>query len=326
MATFDPDQSLLPSVGGSITPMSGGGQEGGRQDPEKGLLLLESKLDDYRESTNMRKALSILAPTYFTNKNMEDSATLDRVFKEAEANESKIESEVLNFVKGFPRNKKTTKIVSEKVGPIENSSKAMIDVMTYISSQTTDDKNIVISLNKDTLVITMTIPPPPEPQEKPQEKPKEKPEEKPQEKPEEKPKEKPKEKEPTKDKEANTSSIDIPLDEPTRKSIWSKLPTGTIFYMLKNVNYRAPPQFVDAIKAIFMDLNIKTLKGMSDAIQASSYNLDDALIVDTEKTEKEKKNIYKPTKLPPEGKDVTLKAWKTNIWTRLKGIIEKSKK
>jgi hypothetical protein len=166
----------------------------------------------------------------------------------------------------------------------------------------------------------MTIPPPPEPQAKPEEKPQEKPEETSKEKPQEKPKVEPQ------DKEANTSSIDIPLDEPTRKSIWGKLTTGTIFFKQKGVNYRAPPQFIDAIKAIFMDLNIKTLKGMSDAIQTSSYNLDDAEIVDTEKTEKEKKNIYKPTKLPPEGKDVTLKAWKTNIWTRLKGIIEKSKK
>jgi outer membrane biosynthesis protein TonB len=163
--------------------MSGGGQEGGRQDAAKGALLLESSLSDYSESVTMRKALRIIAPTYFADKDLENESTLMEILETAEKSESTIESEVLNFVKGFPRNTKTTKLVSEKAGLIENTSKAMIDVMTYISNKTIDDKNIVISLDKDKLVITMKIPPPAEP--KPEEKPKEKPRQKPKEKPQE---------------------------------------------------------------------------------------------------------------------------------------------
>jgi hypothetical protein len=312
MATFNPDQSLLPSVGGSITPMSGGGQEGGRQDAAKGALLLESSLSDYSESVSMRKALRIIAPTYFADKDLENESTRMEILETAEKSESKIESEVLNFVKGFPRNTKTTKLVSEKAGLIENTSKAMIDVMTYISNKTIDDKNIVISLDKDSLVITMKIPPPVEP--KPEEKPKEKPKEKPRQKPKEKPQEKPQEGKET------TTNIPKPkkkllegsLEGIDRDALWKNVKSPINPGPQDGIVYSAPDSFFQTIEPIIKDIKITTVDELEKAIREAPYS-----------TEKDKQNKTIPVGLK---KDNVLKAYKTTIITRITNWISKQKK
>jgi len=307
MATFNPDQSLLPSVGGSITPMSGGGQEGGRQDAAKGALLLESSLSDYSESVSMRKALRIIAPTYFADKDLENESTRMEILETAEKSESKIESEVLNFVKGFPRNTKTTKLVSEKTGLIENTSKAMIDVMTYISNKTIDDKNIVISLNKDSLVITMTIPPPAEP--KPEEKPKEKPQQKPKEKPQETPQESkkpntsiPKPKQKKKPLEGSLEGID-------RDALWKNIKSPINPGAPDRTVYSAPDSFFTTMEPIVKDIKITTVDELVKAITDVPYT-----------TDKDKEN--KPI---PEANNVRaniLKSYKSTISSRITSYLK----
>jgi hypothetical protein len=288
--------------------MSGGGQEGGRQDAAKGALLLESSLSDYSESVSMRKALRIIAPTYFADKDLENESTLMEILETAEKGESTIESEVLNFVKGFPRNRKTTKLVSEKAGLIENTSKAMIDVMTYISNKTIDDKNIVISLDKDKLVITMTIPPPMEP----------KPEEKPKEKPQQKPKEKPKET-PQESKEITTN---IPKPKPkVKKPLEGSLEGIDRDALWKNVNspinpgapdrtvYSAPPSFFTTMEPIIKDIKIATVDELVKAITDVPYS-----------TDKDKTN-----RTIPEANNVRaniLKAYKTTISSRITAYLK----
>ena len=70
MEGFNPDQSLIPSVGGSITPMSGGGQTGGEQNTDP------MKLDGYNivgleeatfKSSAMQSVLKQLAPSIFAS-------------------------------------------------------------------------------------------------------------------------------------------------------------------------------------------------------------------------------------------------------------------
>jgi hypothetical protein len=315
MATFDPNQSLLPSVGGSITPMSGGGiQEGGRQDAAKGALLLEGSLNEYNESANMRKALYKIAPTYFADKKLEDATARSDVFKEAEKNEAKIEIEALKFLKTVDRKKKVMKIVTDKLGAIESTSQSMIDVLTYINSQTVDDQKIRITLTNDTLVYTMTISAPPEVKEE-EKKGSEEPEEEEEESEKEgseggKPKEEGESKEEGGSKEVTaSSSSNIPLDDATRQQIWWQSVENSKVNIF-GMGFKPPPAFLNRIKSIFMDSNIKTLGAMEKAIKDASYTSDDAL-----------DKAGKSTKLPASKKNFIIGGWKGIINTLIKKAI-----
>jgi len=321
MATFDPDQSLLPSVGGSITPMSGGGvieelQEGGRV-TETGPLLLESPLEAYIESALMRKVLPIIASKYFADKDVESDIP-ENIFTQAAADEAeaKIEQEVLDFVKAFPRNKKTTKIVSEKLGVIENSSESMIKVLNYINSQITDDKNIVVSLNKNTLVVTMKIPAPPEPKV---EEPKKEPEEEPEEESEE---EKPKGGKETTSEISKKKSKGPPpegsLEGIDREALWNGIKGRRISpgpqdpkNPTSGITYPAPTSFFTEIEKIIKDNKITTLAELKKAITESSYT-----------TDKDKDNKV----IPGNVKNNVLKGYKSTVITYIDKGIEKQKK
>lgn len=63
MEGHNPDASLLPSVGGTITPMSGGGLEGGFQETSGRQQILETELAEYESHPEMVQALQTLAPT-----------------------------------------------------------------------------------------------------------------------------------------------------------------------------------------------------------------------------------------------------------------------
>jgi hypothetical protein len=271
-------------------------------------LLLESKLEDYVESALMRTVLPILAPKYFADKDFEKSLPEGDFTKAAaHAEEAKIEQEVLDFVKKFPRDKKTTKIVSEKLGVIENSSESMINVLNYINSQITDDKNIVVSLNKNTLVVTMKIPAPPEPKveepivEETTETSTEKPKEKQNEKQKETPKEKPKGPPP----EGSLEGID-------REALWKNIKGPINPGPQDGIVYSAPDSFFTTIEPIIKKTEIKTLAELEKAIREAPYS-----------TEKDKQNKTIPVGLK---KDNVLKAYKSTIITRIKNWISKQKK
>jgi len=68
MEGFNPDQSLIPSVGGSITPMSGGGQIGGEQNnPGTEQYNIVGMDQDRFKSPDIQSILKQLAPTIFTD-------------------------------------------------------------------------------------------------------------------------------------------------------------------------------------------------------------------------------------------------------------------
>jgi hypothetical protein len=163
MATFNPDQSLLPSVGGSITPMSGGGdQKGGKKQADGSYLLLEANQAKYTSSKSMMKGLAKMAPKYFKNKADIPTikATIDSLFEFGNAfdtNELKIKNEIVNFVSKIPSKKKNIFIDPEKKGSIENTSESQSKVMKYIASRKVDIDKMTMTLDENTLVIKYQI-------------------------------------------------------------------------------------------------------------------------------------------------------------------------
>ena len=155
MNSFDPNQSLLPSVGGSITPMSGGGKQG------DGYVLLEAKKADYTDNESMRASLSKMAPGYFKNTDIQKD--IDKLFENGgtfEANELAIKKEVLNYVATLPSKTVNRFIEPEKKGSIENTPESQLKLMTYIASCKIDVDKMKITLNANELVISYTIPGP----------------------------------------------------------------------------------------------------------------------------------------------------------------------
>ena len=93
MEGFNPDQSLIPSVGGSITPMSGGGQRGGEPNPPgtDGHNIVGLDVEGFKQDT-MGTIFKLLAPTIFSsvtdlgqywtdNKNENNSNIKNEIFK-----------------------------------------------------------------------------------------------------------------------------------------------------------------------------------------------------------------------------------------------------
>jgi hypothetical protein len=220
------------------------------------------------------------------------------------------------------RKKKVMKIVTDKLGAIESTSQSMIDVLTYINSQTVDDQKIRIALTNDTLVYTMTISAPPEVKEE-EKKGSEKPEEEESEEeepeggkpeggePEEK---KPEEKKPEEKKPetSKSSGLDIPSDTVTREKVWNSINKGNI--LISNI-YKPPDDFFVAIKKIFMDLTITTLENMNNAINASSYDSNVYLAKDAKSTKT----------IPGDKKKATVNAWKSTIISKINITLKKYK-
>jgi len=165
MATFDPDQSLLPSVGGSITPMSGGGtphQEGGEKKSDGTYLLLEATLADYNANQTMMSGIAKMAPVYFKNKTdtNELKGIIGKLFEGGntfDANELKIKQEILQYVAKMPLNNVKRLIDPEKKGSIENTRESQLKVANYIASRKVDVAQMKMTLNANTLVIKYEI-------------------------------------------------------------------------------------------------------------------------------------------------------------------------
>ena len=137
MATFNPNQSLLPSVGGSITPMSGGGaslQEGGEVKAGGSRVLLDAELAKYTGNESiMRTALKKMAPEYFKNDNIQKDITdLFEMTTDFNANELKIKKEVLNYIPNISSKKIKRVFAPEKKGSIENTPESQLKLLTYI--------------------------------------------------------------------------------------------------------------------------------------------------------------------------------------------------
>jgi hypothetical protein len=154
MQGHNPDASLLPSVGGTITPMSGGGMVGGVQDATGNQTVLEVPLSVYTENPDLVSALRTLAPKHF------DSETIEKYFESKGSkpeDDQALKEEILATVLMPDLLQKAEKTIeSNKTGAITPTN--IQDVLAYLSKQQIDVSKIKLILSSAGLDIEIMIP------------------------------------------------------------------------------------------------------------------------------------------------------------------------
>jgi hypothetical protein len=150
MEGFNPDQSLLPSVGGNITPMSGGGQEGGLT--VAGVTsILGLNETDFKKPEN-EAVLKAIAPNqigttsinaYWDTK--KDSAEDDEVLKR----------NILDTILSTPDYIEKLKFLIESETPLKDEEMPAIVESLKTSI---DLKNVTITLNDTELKVVIKMP------------------------------------------------------------------------------------------------------------------------------------------------------------------------
>ena len=154
MQGHNPDASLLPSVGGTITPMSGGGMSGGVQDAKGNLTVLEAPLAAYTGNPDLVTALRTLAPRHV------GSETIEKYF-ELKGSDPKddieLKEEILATVLTPDLIQKAQRTVtSNKTGAITTTN--IENVLAYLSKQQIDVSKIKFILGLEGLDIEIIIP------------------------------------------------------------------------------------------------------------------------------------------------------------------------
>jgi hypothetical protein len=154
MQGHNPDASLLPSVGGAITPMSGGGMVGGVLDIKGNQTVLEVSLNDYKANPDLVSALKTLAPSHF------NAPTIDLYFEQkatSPEDDRLLKEEILAKVLTPDFIDKADRTVeSNKTGAITPTN--MENVLAYLSSQQIDVSKIKCILHSGGLDIEILVP------------------------------------------------------------------------------------------------------------------------------------------------------------------------
>jgi len=153
MQGYNPDTSMVPSVGGAITPMSGGGQEGGLIDADGQDKVLKAGLVEYENNPEMVQALQTLAPTEV------GSLTIGDYFekKRAPADDEALKREILGTIIN-PQYLKDMQFVVESKKDNGITEANIQAVITHLSNQSFDISKIIFSLNSTGLHIEMEVP------------------------------------------------------------------------------------------------------------------------------------------------------------------------
>lgn len=154
MEGHNPDASLLPSVGGAITPMSGGGMQEGGLLGTNGQQVLEVVLSEYESHPEMVQALQTLAPAEVGSRSIkeyfEQKGTTP---KDDEALKREIMGTILK-----PDYVKDMKCVIESNKNDGITEANLQAVLQHLSNQSLDISTIVFSLDPTGLNIEMKIP------------------------------------------------------------------------------------------------------------------------------------------------------------------------
>jgi hypothetical protein len=142
MESYNPNESMIPAVGGNITPMSGGGvQEGGA-----GTTLFGLRLEEFTK--HMREA--------FTKIDKTNTYTSSITEKEEASLTTKLYTKVLN---GEIKSK--LKITSSEGGGIVTGEKGAIQkFVAYLQENLKNNKEMTgdIKIQNDKLILTLEIP------------------------------------------------------------------------------------------------------------------------------------------------------------------------
>jgi hypothetical protein len=142
MESYNPNESMIPAVGGNITPMSGGGiQEGGA-----GTTLFGLRLEEF--TNHMREAFTKIdkTNTYTSSITAQEEASLT----------TKLYTKVLN---GEIKSK--LKITSSEGGGIVTGEKGAIQkFVAYLQKNLENNKEVTgdIKIQDDKLILTLEIP------------------------------------------------------------------------------------------------------------------------------------------------------------------------
>ena len=125
MEQFNPDQSLIPAVGGSITPMSGGGSLSFDQMGGAGETLFDQKVEFFNET--QIKALIKLAPVTCKNTTPDN---FSENFINLSEKEYQIKKEIHTSIHNIPKTISITSAKKPTLGP-----KGMKEIMEYLSNR-----------------------------------------------------------------------------------------------------------------------------------------------------------------------------------------------
>ena len=154
MQGHNPDASLLPSVGGAITPMSGGGQEGGLQETSGRVHILETELTEYESKPEMVRALQTLAPVEVGSLSIKDyfekkgTAPKDDEALKREIMETILKPEYVKNMKFLIESNKDNGITDANIQA----------VITHLSKQSLDISTVIFSLDSTGLSIEISVP------------------------------------------------------------------------------------------------------------------------------------------------------------------------
>ena len=153
MNGHNPDASLLPSVGGAIAPMSGGGQEGGLVDANGQSQVLQVGLVGYENNPEMVQALQTLAPTEVGSRTIRDYFEK----KGSPSDDEALKREILGTIIR-PQYLKDMQFVIESKKDNGITEANIQAVITHLSNQSFDISKIVFSLDSTGLHIEMEVP------------------------------------------------------------------------------------------------------------------------------------------------------------------------